>query len=1334
MTLTGRRPRPNWLAIVCLAMVAWNTAHADWFSPDWTYRKSVQFQASQVTADLAGFPALVSIVDADLQASAQGDGDDIVFALEDGTQLAHEIERYDGATGELVAWVRVPQISATDDTEVFLYYGNPGAGNQEAPSGVWDAGFRLVHHLEEPGGRNTPLLDSTQYGNGGVVLGRGNNFPSYLANGLANGARAHPGQLSPGNSPDPTLSFSDFGDPGLSTSFTAEAWARVDNSQSGRDHHPIFWKGSIIGWGPNYFFRIAVRQNRTITWGVTCGGSEEWFNGGAAGQGWSHYAISFDGNVTRAYVDGQLVATDSGCSGEMLNVTSEPFQSGYGRVNNGQESVLNGDVDEFRVSTVVRSGDWLRTHFNNVSAPSGFHQIGPEETDSATTLTCAGDDFSSTALGSDWETNVSSGSFTPSIVDGRLRMTEASGNQSTAATFQRLIPGADNFVRLEFDYFAYGGSGADGLAVVFSDAAITPQPGSFGGSLGYAQRDNGDAGFAGGWLGIGLDEYGNFSNPTEGRQGGPGFVRDAVAIRGAEQSDYPYLGGTGTLNPGIDQGGNNPSPHRYRITIDSRGGAGPIVEVRRDTSGTGNNFQTLVQLDLSNFPGQPATPENLFLSLTGSTGGSTNIHELDNLELCAEKLNPVGVLVDHFEFVHDGIALTCQPETVTIKACENADCSTLHTDPVDVTLDPTGWVDGDSFTFSGGQTTRSLQVTTASTVTLGVASSDPSAKAFTQTLCDNGSGTLSAANCELEFVESGLAFDIPDLTSHRPAGPIEIRAVRQDDETQACVPAFENVQKSVQFWSTYVDPGPNGRPVSRPVSVNGTDVSGDQSAPTVFDLDFGPGGIAEVEVMYPDAGQMQLDAWYIGSAATEDDGLVMPGADSFISVPAGLCVSAAGECAAGDATCPTFVRAGEDFDLSITAVGWEVDGDSNLCQGNPVTPNFRLLNITLASTVVSPSGKENGVLEPGDYSHTRSVDATEVVTAHISEVGVFQFTATPDDGDYLGLTVPGGTSAPIGRFYPDTFNVTVDPGELQAECTAGTPFTYTGQDFNWLIAPSLLIEPLSVQGSATLNYTETGFQRLSAGGVARVFPVADSTTVNTDGNPMTVTTTKAGGSLSVINPGLLQFEFSSVSDDAFRYDKVPEARVAPFNPDLAFTITDVVDADGVPANAAPYDFTPAANFDIRYGRLAMDNAYGPETSGLVIPMRAEYFDGTRFVVNDAESCWTYNLPDDVVLDFSESALSDGDTEVVEVADSDLTLNGGVPVYNSTDDYRIRLAAPGVGKSESPDQRGINVEFVVEDWLRDFWDPNAPTTLLNPSALATFGVYRGHDRVIYWREQ
>jgi len=38
-----------------------------------------------------------------------------------------------------------------------------------------------------------------------------------------------------------------------------------------------------------------------------------------------------------------------------------------------------GTLDEFRVSTVVRSANWILTEFNNQSSPATFYEVGTEE-------------------------------------------------------------------------------------------------------------------------------------------------------------------------------------------------------------------------------------------------------------------------------------------------------------------------------------------------------------------------------------------------------------------------------------------------------------------------------------------------------------------------------------------------------------------------------------------------------------------------------------------------------------------------------------------------------------------------------------------------------------------------------------------------------------------------------------------------------------------------------------------------------------------------------------------------------------------------------------------
>ena len=148
-----------------------------WVQCDYEFRKVITIQASQVTADQDELPGLINLPsDTELAASARNDGFDISFTSDNGlTQLSHQIENFNGATGELQAWVNVPDVSSSVDTDIYLYYGNPTATNQEDPAGVWDSNYLGVWHLDETGtGAVFEYRDSTgnaNHGTGGKDYG-----------------------------------------------------------------------------------------------------------------------------------------------------------------------------------------------------------------------------------------------------------------------------------------------------------------------------------------------------------------------------------------------------------------------------------------------------------------------------------------------------------------------------------------------------------------------------------------------------------------------------------------------------------------------------------------------------------------------------------------------------------------------------------------------------------------------------------------------------------------------------------------------------------------------------------------------------------------------------------------------------------------------------------------------------------------------------------------------------------------------------------------------------------------------------------------------------------
>jgi len=694
----------------------------------------------------------------------------------------------------------------------------------------------------------------------------------------------------------------------------------------------------------------------------------------------------------------------------------------------------------------------------------------------------------------------------------------------------------------------------------------------------------------------------------------------------------------------------------------------------------------------------------LLWGLFGCSNSSWQPHGSDEIVIEVASQFPL----HHFEIDHDGVALTCQPESVTLKACADADCTTLVADPVVATLTPAaGWQGGNPITLNNGSGVATLSHTTPGSVTLGVTASDPAAQSPTR--CRVG-GELSS--CELTFQAAGLAFDLPDLTAHKPSGPIAVQAVRQDDATQACVPAFENVSRQVDIWASYNSPTSG----TRAPSVAGSEVSLNADSPTSLSLDFDGDGVAQIQLAYPDAGLMSLNMRYRGSEATNDAELVLLGADSFASIPAGWCIRTGVECDEADASCAKFKAAGEPFPLSIQAVGWEWDGDGDLCQGNPVTPNFANPHMPLALELLAPTGGDPGTLSPTEYDHHRSTDATTSVSATVSEVGVFRFLIPATT--YLGRTLPSGQSRPTGRFIPARLELSLeDTGTLGSACTAGTnPFTYTGQGFQWQVPPRFEVIPQAAGGETTRNYYFDGFMRLAASGFTRDWPTSDDPpTLNGNTTPVPLEVTFSDGVLEPRGDGDPLFYQYSPADE-FLFTKTTAARVPPFDPELTFGVTKVADADGVswmpPATVtapAPSAFQPDSQGDMRYGRWVMENVYAPETvERLLMPFSAEYWDGAGYVTNTDDSCTPWDTAD---ID---------DTEVYHslVAASG-TLDGG-------------FGEPLV--LEPNGDRGTDtLTWDVPIWLEDDWNQDE-AGLEDPSATATFGVFRGNDRILYWRER
>jgi autotransporter-associated beta strand protein len=226
---------------------------------------------------------------------------------------------------------------------------------------------------------------------------------------------------------------------------------------------------------------------------------------------------------------------------------------------------------------------------------------------------------------------------------GWLRLTSPSTNESTYAYDSTPFASANATITAQFNLAVYNGTGADGVTFFLADSSVAFSAGAYGGSLGYAQKTlagGGGAninGMAGGYLGIGVDEFGNYSNPTEGRIGGTGFVSNAIAVRGPGSglTGYNYLGGTASLSTPLSYPGQTTRPTGSQAeTIQMVLTSTNQLTVSVEFGGSGV-FNTIFTADLSGY----TRPNNLIMGFTGSTGASTDIHEIQDVLLTSVSAN-----------------------------------------------------------------------------------------------------------------------------------------------------------------------------------------------------------------------------------------------------------------------------------------------------------------------------------------------------------------------------------------------------------------------------------------------------------------------------------------------------------------------------------------------------------------------------------------------------------------------------------------------------------------------------------------------------------------------
>jgi uncharacterized repeat protein (TIGR02543 family) len=340
----------------------------NWWNTAWKYRRTITIDHTKVSGDQANFPVLIDLIDSGLTSKARTDGYDFVFTDANQVKLSHEIEIYDSATGHLIAWVKIPLLSSTSDTVLYLYYGNPSSGNQQDINAVWDTSYKLVLHLDETSGTH---YDSTVNGNNGTPY----NGVIQGTSGKIDGADVFDGS----NAYIQVAHSASLA--GYTEAFTVSFWLKLEDTSRrqtilGKYNTGTNQRSWFVDYNP------VDRPTRPIGFYASYDGTNyrEWYaNFVPSANTWYHLTVVWETNtIPKFYINGAQVATvGTATISQIYNNVDVPLLIGRCQYNNNR--YFKGALDEIRISNPARSAGYILTSYNNQLNPTAFYTIGTEE-------------------------------------------------------------------------------------------------------------------------------------------------------------------------------------------------------------------------------------------------------------------------------------------------------------------------------------------------------------------------------------------------------------------------------------------------------------------------------------------------------------------------------------------------------------------------------------------------------------------------------------------------------------------------------------------------------------------------------------------------------------------------------------------------------------------------------------------------------------------------------------------------------------------------------------------------------------------------------------------
>ncbi len=1129
------------------------------------------------------------------------------------------------------------------------------------------------------------VVDSTGNGLDGVRMGSATTAPAQVCNGAAlNGS----------------TDFVEVADNALldiSDNLTVMTWIRPNSI-------PGSGLMSILSKDENYEFHINSSANINWWWQNSAGTTRQFNSSGVTliPGTWYHIAIVYSNSGSQIiYIDG--VNRGSTTYTENLINNNDPLQIGADQGFSGRE--FDGMIDEVRIYNAALSAA----------------QVGIAMTE---TRPCPTDAFAYYAM--------------DDVVWGSV--VDSSGNGNHGVAVGTAVPANANPVVVGTPGTCGYGEFPSNTSSAVYDAVDTGVD---------INNDVGNAGTINFWY--------KSNVPWDGNNGDRQLMDASLASSG--KYFYLSLQNNSRLSFGLEdsvdgdwrpEGGNNNFPANVwvhiAVTWDLPNDRLQIyINGNLDVSQTYPTNGVLGEMDTLYFGDNRSS--YIVGSMTGnSANGSIDEARIYNIvrsqvEIQADMnaTHPCNLTLDHFVISHNNTGINCLTEAITVTAKLSGGATyTGYTG--NITLDTqsaTGsWTlnTGTTLNFSDAVANDGLATYTFDVTDNGVAIFDLDYQSGTTSIDidaydgvirdDDTEGNLVFSPNGFTVTASPLAVPFSGVVDNTiPAQtaasdfPLYLAAygVTPTDPVCGIIEAYTGA-KNLKFWSTYNNPGTG----TLPVTINTVNAFTDETTadagstqPVTFN-----NGQAVVTVNYADVGQITL--------ATKDDSVsvdlptgIRGISDAFVVKPADFILSAIERSSdsfvnpgtATDENGAAFMAAGDTFSVTVTAVN---------ALGNS-TPNYGQESIP-ESVVLTPALVAAGAANNPAIAFTSGFDGfiTGIDTGidfHWDEVGIITLTPSVADGDYLGGgDVTGTASANVGRFYPDHFVTSTTDGSFANTCTSGTAFTYLGEGFDYLSNPTVTAMATSAVNTTTANYTGT-WAKLTIGGISLSYPTADNSQLDENG-VLAIGITTTAGTLARVdnNNGSLTFTLGGASADDFTYER-NVGQVAPFTSDLTISLSAVSDGEAS-ANDTPRNISPVGNLQ-RFGRAYAQDVHGTMSQvgdSLLMPITSWFFNvNSGWTLNADDSCSSYNY-----------TKTDINITATAAPTSPVTLTNGAG--------NLTLTLTGAG---NPGGSSI-LNTVWPDWLQ--YDYDTIDQLLdgnlyddNPSATATFGIFRGDDRYLYWRE-